>query len=278
MKKWLPYAVTVVVEMLLACLLVFILYRLTYVKPNRQPQAPSATNVPVSSQAGDTERVEALTALIVMYSEQLEEYDRFSGSFVVACVGFAGVVLGLAINLAISKREEKKENRQNYGMAALFALIPGIAALCLYVFSMQCRRVVFFRGYLTYLEKELSQLIGIPMIFNDKVVPKFFGEFNTMNAGFLVMAIAVCIMLGVSIALCMYFILPNLTHLKLKTGNGPKAFLRENSRIIKDAVINIIFIVILTTFSYSCIVCVFDLCTNGSIPGIVYDFCINSLP
>lgn len=148
MKKGMKYFG---VAVLLVCLLILCMAPATCKGIDEQLQVLSAAEEAVPVPAGDVERIESLTALIVMYSEQLEEYDRSNGSFVVACVGFAGVVLGLAINLSISKKEKGERTRPDYGMAALFVLIPGTIALCLYVFSMQCRRVVFFRGYLTYL-------------------------------------------------------------------------------------------------------------------------------
>ena len=37
-----------------------------------------------------TENIESLTLLLVMYSEQLEEYDRSNGVFVITCISFCG--------------------------------------------------------------------------------------------------------------------------------------------------------------------------------------------
>ncbi|MCH5260784.1 MAG: hypothetical protein J1F18_13565 [Lachnospiraceae bacterium] len=219
----------------------------------------SAMEVAISSSDGDTERIEALTSLISMYSEQLEEYDRSNGSFVVGCVGLAGVILGLVVNVFTTENKKNKLIRPNYGIATLFALIPGIMTLCLYVFSMQCRRVVFFRGYLTYLEEKLSELIGIPMVFNSNVVGKFFGEFGTMNAGFWVMGIVVVLMLLVSCCLCLY----------LAT---PKCFFTNAS--ICSIVIFSIYVIVFIVFTISCIIFVYDLCTNGDIPNQVYQYCL----
>lgn len=271
MKKGLRYFAMLV---LLVCLLILCTTQMACAKIDGQLQALSAPGKGASVQVEDAQRVEALTALIVMYSEQLEEYDRSNGSFVVACVGFAGAVLSLAINLFISKKEQGMQKRPDYRMAALFSLIPGVAALCLYVFSMQCRRVVFFRGYLSYLEEQLGQLTGIPMVFNSHVVTRFFGEFNTMNAGFAVMGITVFAMLVVSFSLCIYFVVPKGAFSKFKLWNEIKACFLEKSHII----VGLFIILIVAVFSFSCVVCVIDLCSNGDIPNSVHNFCKQFLP
>lgn len=279
MKKGMKYFG---VAVLLACLLILCMAPAACKGIDEQLQVLSAAEEAVPVPAGDVERIESLTALIVMYSEQLEEYDRSNGSFVVACVGFAGVVLGLAINLSISKKEKGGRTRPDYGMAALFVLIPGTIALCLYVFSMQCRRVVFFRGYLTYLEGKLGELTGIPMVFNSKVVGKFFGEFKTMNTGFWVMGITVGAILAMSLVFCGYFALPVDGIQKIKQWNSWRKLSKGNishkaielCKVLVCFLPLVLFALIFAVFSWSSIVCVIDLCSNGDIPDRVCDFCM----
>lgn len=277
---------------LLLCLLVLCMAPAVYAQNNEPPQVPPDLEETASAQLGDAERIESLTALIVMYSEQLEEYDRSNGSFVVACVGVVGVVLGVAVNLFDIRKEKGERKRPDYGMAALFSLIPGTMALCLYVFSMQCRRVVFFRGYLTYLEGELGKLTGIPMVFNSRVVGKFFGEFATMTAGFGVMAITVIVAFAVSIYCCLYYAtrdgqwsnsmlckLLRALHQKVSgflTKHLPKKILQFFKKILSWLFCpSTLFGIILLVFGVCCAICVVDLCSNGDIPKDVYDFCLN---
>lgn len=218
----------------------------------------SAMEIAISSSTGDAERIEALTSLIAMYSEQLEEYDRSNGNFVVGCVGLAGVILGLVVNMLSGKNKKNKLERPNYGIATLFALIPGVMTLCLYVFSTQCRRVVFFRGYLIYLEKELSELIEIPIVFNSNVVDKF-GEFGTKTAGFWTMVVVVGLILSISCYLCFYFAI------------SKDSFINDPSRSI---VLFSIYLITVIAFIIACIVFVNDLRTNRDIPNQVYQYCL----
>lgn len=279
---------------LLLCLLVLCMAPAVYAQNNEPPQVPPDIEETASAQLGDAERIESLTALIVMYSEQLEEYDRSNGSFVVACVGVVGVVLGVAVNLFDIRKEKGERKRPDYGMAALFSLIPGTMALCLYVFSMQCRRVVFFRGYLTYLEGELSKLTGIPMVFNSRVVGKFFGEFATMQAGFAVMAITVGVAIAVSIYCCLHFAthegawsnsppwkLLQALHQKVSgflSKHLPKwclDFFKKLFKLLSWPIRpSMLFVVMLLVFGVCCGICVWDLCHNDVIPKEVYDFCL----
>lgn len=272
---------------LLVCLLTLCTAPTVYA----QAGVPTGTANMASAEVGDAERIEALTALIVMYSEQLEEYDRSNGSFVVACVGIVGVVLGIAFNLLTSRKEKEREKRPDYGMAVLFALITGTMALCLYVFSMQCRRVVFFRGYLTYLERELSELTGIPMVFNSEIVGSFLGRFHTMNAGFAVMGITVSVAFVVSLYFCLYF----ATEEGAIPNSGPCKLLRRLSQIVSQIFSKLppkwfwrgirkffswlfrpsvgLFLIV-AVFGVCCGICVYDLCTNSGIPKDVYDTCL----
>lgn len=211
------------------------------------------------SSAGDAERIEALISLIAMYSEQLEEYDRSGGSFVVGCMGIAGVILGLVVAFFSTENEKHKLVRPNYGVAFLFSLIPGIMTLCLYVFSMQCRRVEFFRGYLTYLEEKLSKLIEIPMVFNSKVVSTFFGEFMTMRMGFVVMAVVVVFV----------FLVPAERCLHTATAEGCSKCI-----FTKSGFVFWLFFAVLSVYGIACLIFVYDLCTNDVIATQVYQYCL----
>lgn len=205
-----------------------------------------------------TENIESLTLLLVMYSEQLEEYDRSNGVFVITCISFCGVVLGIAITLVTGAKEIK---RPNLALAAVFALLPSIMTLCLYVFSMQCRRVAIFRGYLAYLEEKLSNLTGVPMIFNREVVPKFFGEFLTNICGPVVMILFIILLFIVSIWLCAYF------------AKSPKVISKAGCGVKAGRAILWILFALCIVF---CVICAFDLATNDPVPGKVYEFCINN--
>lgn len=138
--------------------------------------------------------VAVLLEQISLYSDQLEEYDRANSSFVMTCIAFWGVIFGIVITL-LARRKDKggkaisneKNMQVDKALSMLFLTLPAIMTLCLYVFCIQCRRVAFFRGYLRYLEEEISKRIEVPLLFNDGIVGKFLGEFYTNRFGPVVM-------------------------------------------------------------------------------------------
>ena len=107
----------------------------------------------------------ALVKQISLYTMQLEEYDRLSANYMLICVGFVLVILLAVAFLLIkgtfnSQKISSKSDNNSGIIALLFLTIPMITVLYMYVFSMQCRKVAIYRGYLGYLEDQLSNKIG----------------------------------------------------------------------------------------------------------------------
>lgn len=209
-----------------------------------------------SSVKGET--IAALTSLIVMCNEQLEEYDRSSSIFVAACITFIGAILGVIITLYTSrKNKDGPQGKVSLASAALFLILPAATTLCLYVFSMQCRRVVFFRGYILYLEDLLNELTGVPVAFTSNVALHFFGVFPTNQYGPLVMAFFIFIVFCV----CGVFLHRLLKAVDSSVGKHPGLY--------KGCCWLVFTVCILF-----CAVCARDLMTNNPVPEQVRQFCI----
>lgn len=246
---------------------------------------PSADNDNLTA-----EKIASLTALIVMYSEQLEEYDRSNGTFVVGCITLIGATLGVMLTLnARGKKRESSPNltlseqtlpkddidkKTRLALTAMFMIIPSAMTLCLYVFSMQCRRVAFFRGYLSYLEKQLSELIGTPMIFNQEIVGHFFGNFTTNQYGPLVMGIFIIVILIICSIFLISLWLPVLRPPTVSF-ESIKCILRKLMRLLSS--IGLLILILGTFFlcAWFCFICASDLIGNGGVPYDVYNFSMN---
>lgn len=215
--------------------------------------------------AGCTESV--LQEQISLYSAQLEEYDRTCINFVLTCIGFAGVIFGIiATLLNIQKNKQNNDSSQHTEsrviekvIAVLILIVPSMMTLCLYVFSMQCRRVAFFRGYLKYLEERLSERMEVPLLFNTKIVEEYFGKFTTNRIGPVVMGVFIAVILLISLLCSLYY---------------AKAFWNSG---IGGKVVYILLFVLLPLFCIAaCAVFTVDLSINDSIVKSVYEYCIDS--
>ena len=157
----------------------------------------------------------------------------------------------------------------NRGISLLFLIIPMIVMLYLYVFSMQCRKVAIYRGYLWYLEDELNKKIETKVLFDNGIVDKFIGgfpptalspeQFLTNRLGPVVMGMFVLGIYIVSFAFADYF-----SNWKVERMWGSRFY----------RYYRFWFLLLLLACSGFSLVCMYDLCVNGTVVEEVHRYCV----
>lgn len=214
--------------------------------------------------------VDVLLEQISLYTEQLEAYDRGQGDAIMACITFGGVLISIVISLFVDKKNINKIVRGENSlkgkriMAILFLIVPSITTLSLYIFSMQCRRVAFFRGYLRYLEEELSKRVEVPLLFNNRIAGKFFGECITNIVGPWIMICFVLAIMGVGVVLVWRY----------------STFIKEEKQEEKRWCLKFgyyfLFRILPGICIVACIVFISDLWSNSFVAEEVYQYCIRA--
>ena len=150
--------------------------------------------------------------LITLYTNQLESIDQLIITYIMTCIGFVGVIIGIIATLLT------KENRKNDPMqkiqiyrasSALFALIPII--ICIYVATatLSSRKVSMYRIYLVYLENIYnSDAKTVKLQFNNDMLHYLskYSENNTDGSMMNTVIIGVYIVVVlIAIFSCFYF-------------------------------------------------------------------------
>lgn len=214
-----------------------------------------------------------IVQLINSYTTQLEEYDRLSTNYVTACVSLVCVLIGILVVLMnYLKKEEYDEKKKVLSkiISALFLIFAPLTALFMYCFDMNCRKVVLYRGYLSYLENMMNQQVGDKVaFFNSDVVIKYLSiknsQFYGLNFGPFLMFFSIAVILCLSFGFSLYY--------------ARKSWLVNGDK--EDSVKNkykYIFIIVWCVFLLLCVALVIcsgiDLMNNEAVMKDVTDFCI----
>lgn len=216
----------------------------------------------------------ALVEQISLYTMQLEEYDRLSANYMLICVGFVLVILLAVAFLLIkgtfnSQKISSKSDNNSGIIALLFLTIPMITVLYMYVFSMQCRKVAIYRGYLGYLEDQLSNNVSVPLFFDKDIVNEFMVgsiwpfssvNFYTNGIGPIVMQGFILLIYGAACVMAIAFMLKFCSS---TSNNRHKIFLK------------VFFIAIITISTLSIVPFVYDLVHNSVVMEGVYQYCLD---
>lgn len=223
------------------------------------------------------DKIDVLTELLATYTSQMEQYERLSTDFSITCVGFIGVLIGVlitALSIAFRTDANNRGRKIIYRLVSVvLMIIPCFSILFFYVFSMNCRKVAIYQGYMTYLEGVINDNIcGDYIIHNSKLVDNFLAEgFPTNRFGGIVMIIVFILVIGASVAFSIYFY--KLANEINNTGAGGNVKTGKLFKILY--IIAFVLICVMVLVFGSILMC--DLLHNDDVRHNVTEFCINNL-
>lgn len=144
----------------------------------------------------DETELRGILCLMQEYTNQIDAYDRNSSSFAMTTIGFFGVITSVLAAFYGTTDMNVEESKAVFYFTAsvLLMIIPCVSTLFLYVFSMNCRKVALYRGYLDVLEKRLNSM-GKTSIFNYNTIVdrEILGKYPTNMVGPIIMFIFLAI-------------------------------------------------------------------------------------
>lgn len=111
---------------------------------------------------------DSLTNVLTSYNAQTDEYERSLATFSVSYISIVITVMIGAITLALDKNSINRY--VPYILLVVGLLFPAFITLFLFIFSHYTRWIAFYRGYCSYLEKQLNMLSGgASYFFHNKI-------------------------------------------------------------------------------------------------------------
>lgn len=106
--------------------------------------------------------------MLISYNAQTDEYERSLATFSVSYISIVIIVMIGAITLALDKNSINRY--VPYILLVVDLLFPAFITLFLFIFSHYTRWIAFYRGYCSYLEKQLNMLsAGSNFFFHNKI-------------------------------------------------------------------------------------------------------------
>lgn len=150
-------------------------------------------------------RVDILMQAIVLYTTQLEDYDKDNITAGMSCIGFIGLII-TAVGTVLATTNENNSSFSNQAIAVVLLFVPEMFILFLYNFAMANRRSAIFRGYLMFLEEVLNKELGVDyMLFNQQLIPKQLSSFSVNTQGPIVLAVFLLIFMILFFGISYYF-------------------------------------------------------------------------
>ena len=150
-------------------------------------------------------RVDILMQAIVLYTTQLEDYDKDNITAGMSCIGFIGLII-TAVGAVLASSKEENSSFSNQAIAIVLLFVPEMFILFLYNFAMANRRSAIFRGYLMFLEEVLNKELGADyMLFNQQLIPKQLSSFSVNTNGPIVLAVFIVVFMILFFGLSCYF-------------------------------------------------------------------------
>lgn len=118
-------------------------------------------NQQIEEIATHDKRAETFIALIMSYTDQIEDYEKRNYNECMTCLGFIAALLAAigAILLVHPSLETVDKPIIYLAIAFILMLIPAVITIFVYNFSMNCRRSAILRGYLQFLEDRLNAIL-----------------------------------------------------------------------------------------------------------------------
>lgn len=150
-------------------------------------------------------RADILMQSIVLYTTQLEDYDKNNITAGMSCIGFIGLII-TAVAAVLAGYKKENSSFFNQAIAVVLLFVPEIFVLFLYNFAMASRRSAIFRGYLMFLEEVLNKELGADyMLLNQQLIPNQLSNFSVNTNGPIVLGIFIVIFMVLFFGISCYF-------------------------------------------------------------------------
>lgn len=146
----------------------------------------------------DSDKANVLTQILITYTAQLEEMDRFSSNFLISVLSIATAIVAAIFALS------GNNNDLNHLFSFIYLIIPCFCMAILYYFALMNRRVAIYRGSCAAIEKELLKITGSNRInLHGELFTKYYNTNGVVKSGakligpgfealFLIMLLCIC--------------------------------------------------------------------------------------